>query len=136
MRQFSKFGVFAALGALLAPAAPAVAGAHVCAGPGRPHHVHHIHVRSVTSVRSRIDNGAYGYVGGYPSATPYSDDASGPYPVGYEGSSWSPTGYGVVYNVPPAPYLPPRIIYVYRHPDFPQENGVTVVRGGAVSADY
>ena len=63
-------------------------------------------------------------------SAPCRDEAPGPYPVGYDGSSATPTGYGVVYNVPPAQNLA-----VSRQPERPRENGV-VRRGGVVSAVY
>jgi hypothetical protein len=54
-------------------------------------------------------------------------EAPGPYPVGYDGASATPTGYGVVYNVPPAQNLTVRR---------QRENGGDVRRGGVVSAAY
>ena len=130
MGQFRKFGVFIALGGFLAASAPAMAGAHVCVSAARPHHGRHIH--------TRLSNVAYGTPVGVTPAAPYPDETPGPYPVGYDGSSWSPTGDGVVYNVPPAAYLPPRIIYVNedyfrRHP-FPRQRGIIILRGNEVSA--
>jgi hypothetical protein len=98
MGQFGKFGLLAALGALLAATPPAIAGAHFCAAKARPHHGRHFH--------PALNNVAYATVVGVIPDAPYPDEAPGPYPVGYDGSSWSPTGYGVVYNVPPTPYLP------------------------------
>ena len=59
-------------------------------------------------------------------------------PIGYYGSSYDATGYGVTYNVPPTPYLPPRIIYLngyHRHHDA-RSHGVTIVRGNSVSVSY
>jgi len=130
MGQFRKFGVFVALGAFLAASAPAMAGAHVCLSAARPHHGRHIHPGH--------NNVAYETVVVVSPATPYPDEAPGPYPVGYDGSSWSPTGYGVVYNAPPPAYLPPRIIYVKedyfrRHP-FPRQRGIIILHGDDVSA--
>jgi hypothetical protein len=75
-------------------------------------------------------------VTGYIPPAPWPDEAPGPYPTGYDGSSATPTGYGVVYNVPPEPSASPRVLHVNRQPDFPRENGVIIVRGGVVSAAY
>ncbi len=137
MGQFRKVGVLAALGALLAAAPPALAGAHFCTA-ARPHHVRHIHPRAESGSGPGIDNGYYETVVGVTPAAPYPDEATGPYPTGYDGSSWSPTGFGVVYNTPPEPYLPPRIIYLngrtLRRHAYPREHGVTVIRGGDVSS--
>jgi hypothetical protein len=71
--------------------------------------------------------------------TPYPDYPPAPYPIGYQGASYEPTGYGVSYNVPRTPYLPPRIIYLngyHRHHAYPRAHGVTIVRGNSVQVAY
>jgi hypothetical protein len=122
MDQFRKFGLVVALGPLLATAAPALAGACHRAIVSRPCHAG-CGAHGERPVHSAQTFAAVGIIASY--------IPPGPFPVGYDGSSATPTGYGVIYNVPP-----PRILTVNRPPDFPRENGVIVIRGGAVSAAY
>jgi hypothetical protein len=120
---------------MLAPAAPALAGAHHRAVAFRPCHAGWA-ARRERPVHFSPAFAVAGVVPGYLPPARWPDEGPGPYPVGYDGSSATPTGYGVVYNLPPAQNPPPRILYVHRRQDFPRENGVIVIRGGVVSAAY
>jgi hypothetical protein len=96
--------------------------------------------------------GRYGLGYGYPDAQvePQYPEPQYPepeYPVGYGGSSYEPTGYGVVYNVPPTPPMwrraPPRIIYVgegvrhrhHHHHFCARRHGIAMVRGRHISME-
>ncbi|MCI4678609.1 hypothetical protein K9U39_05100 [Rhodoblastus acidophilus] len=72
-----------------------------------------------------------------PMTTVYDDYP--PYPVGYNGASYTPTGNGVIYNLPLTPErLGPKIIYVSGHHHAHGCKGrhhLTVIRGGEVSCE-
>jgi hypothetical protein len=112
-----------------------LAGAHHRAVAFRPGHAGSV-VRKERPVHPAPAFAVAGVFSVYQPPALWPDEAPGPYPVGYVGSSATPTGAGVIYNLPPAPNSPPRILYVRRQNDFPRENGVIVIRGGAVSAAY
>ncbi|WP_294534412.1 hypothetical protein [uncultured Rhodoblastus sp.] len=135
MDQFAKSAAFLALGLMLVPAAPAWAGPHRRVVAVRPCHAGWA-VRRERPVHQVRGSAVVGVVAAAPLLAPWPNEASGPYPVGYDGSSATPTGYGAVYNFPPALTSPPRILYAHRQPAFPCENGVIVIRGGLVSAAY
>ena len=133
MGHFARSGALFALGLLLAPAASALGGTYHRAVAVRPCHAGWV-VRRERPVHHAPALAVVGAVTVPPA--PWPDEAPGPYPVGYDGSSATATGYGVIYNVPPEPNPQPRILFVNRQLDLPRENGVIVVRGGVVSAAY
>lgn len=60
-----------------------------------------------------------------------------PYPVGYYGGSYAPTGNGVIYNLPVGPqrYTSKIIFLSDRHGQAQRGGHVTVIRGGVVSEE-
>jgi hypothetical protein len=120
MGHFAKPGVFFALGLMLVPAAPALAGPHHRAVAFRWCHAGPV-ARREHAVHSAPSFAVVAVVTDYRPPAPWPDATPGPYPVGYDGSSATPTGYGVVYNAPSARNLDPH---------FPRESG------GVVSAAY
>jgi hypothetical protein len=91
--------------------------------------------------------GGGGWGGGFPGSDvsiampflpvqgPDYPDYPPPYPVGYRDGSYAPTGYGVIYNVPPPMWSPPKIIYIkgdrVRRVTYIRPRQVVVVRGSA-----
>ncbi len=58
------------------------------------------------------------------------------YPVGYDGGEYTPTGNGVIYNIPPTPLLPtgPKIIYLHKHAQASgHHHHMQIIRHGVVS---
>ncbi len=149
MGQISKFAVLAGVGALLAASSPVLArsgGGHAFRG-----HAHYAHgyVRNVGRLAG-LPGGYDGYGGDY-AATPEAQYTGGApdypppfYPVGFGAGSYEPTGYGVVYNIPPNPPLHvrqgPHIItlsarHCRRHAAW-RHRPVVIVRGHSVAAAY
>jgi hypothetical protein len=153
MGHFAKLGGLAGLAALLAATTPADAGFR-----GAYYHPHARigHVNGPVGgygasgynplgYAPRWGGPSYGYgygYGGVMPEAPYVEPQ--PYPVGYGEPSYEPTGYGVVYNIPPTPRMwrpGPRIIYVndvvhhrHHHHYCARRHGfahhVAIVRGG------
>jgi hypothetical protein len=77
-------------------------------------------------------SGDYAFV---PPATTYGVYDYPAYPEGYGDASYTPTGYGVSYNVPPPMWAAPKIIYIKGNravrERFVRPRQVIVVRGSA-----
>ncbi len=151
MGHFAKLGGFVGLAALLAATAPASAGFR----HGGYFHSHgrfsgHCHNGQCFNGGYAPRYGGLGYDGlGYPAGfipeAPIVEPQ--PYPVDYGAASYEPTGYGVVYNVPPTPPMwrrpGPRIVYIHdgwrhrrhHHHFCARRHGMAMVRGGHISME-
>jgi hypothetical protein len=142
MGHFAKLSGLVGLSALLAATTPAAAGFR----HGGFFHHHgsfgHCHHGQCFGLGDGL---GYDYPG---MVVPAPVVAPQPYPVGYDGGSYEPTGYGVVYNIPPTPPMwrpGPHIIYVHdggwighhrhHHHFCARKHGMAILHGGHMSME-